>query len=149
MIYYNDDEIRVTSSGIEVDGQVHRFEELTRIWHQRARRNWRVVAGRGGWSLAYLLAPAVAVLGVVLALTLDLSTGARVTIVVAAVLVGLAAAGPLLDVLLGRLEDSFDRGSHVHEIWAERAGVPVRLLQTPDAARFGRIYRAVQRAAET
>ena len=66
--------------------------------------------------------------------------------IVAAILVGLSA-GPLLDPILGKLDDSFDRGLHVHEIWVEWQGREILLLQTRDASRFGRIYRAVQRAA--
>ena len=49
-------------------------------------------------------------------------------IVVASILVGFrrAADRPIL----GKLDDSFDRGVHVYEIWVERDGEEIRLLQT-------------------
>jgi len=146
MIYYSDRSVKVSSTGIQVDGELYRFEELNRIWHRRDQRSWRAVAGRGFWSLTSISPLVAAVIGVVVAVQLDVSAGVRAVVVVAAILVGLAA-GPLLDPILGKLDDSFDRGVYLHEIWVERDGEEVRLLQTRDASRFGRIYRAVQRAA--
>jgi hypothetical protein len=148
MIYYSDRSVRVTSTGIQVDGELHRFDQLTRIWHRRDQRSWRAVAGRGFWSLTSIAPLIAAVIGVVVAIQLDVGAGVRAVVVVAAILVGLAA-GPLMDPVMGKLDDSFDRGVHLHEIWVERDGAEVLLLQTRDASRFGRIYRAVQRAAGT
>jgi hypothetical protein len=147
IVYYHDRSVQVTSAGIRVDDRVYPFDELSRVWHRRDKRSWRAVAGRGFWSVTYLLPFVAAVAGLVVAIVLDLPFGARVTIAVAALLVGLAAAGPLLDLILGKLDSSYDRGVYVHEIWVEHHGVEVRVLQTRDASRFGRIYRAVQRAA--
>jgi hypothetical protein len=36
----------------------------------------------------------------------------------------------------------------VHEIWARCRGTEVMLVRTDDRTRFGRIYRALQRALE-
>lgn len=148
MIYYRDRSVKVTSTEIQVEGERYRFEELSRIWHRRDQRSWRAVAGRGFWSLTSISPLVAAGIGVMIAIQLDVSAGTRAVVVVAAILVGLAA-GPLLDPILGKLDDSFDRGVHLHEIWVERDGQEVRVLQTRDASRFGRIYRAVQRAAES
>lgn len=148
MIYYSDRSVKVSSAGIQVDGELYRFEELSRIWHRRDQRSWRAVAGRGFWGLTSISPLVAAVIGVVIAVQLDVPAGIRAVVVVAAILVGLAA-GPLMDPILGKLDDSFDRGVYLHEIWVERNGEEVRLLQTRDASRFGRIYRAVQRAAES
>lgn len=148
MIYYRDRSVQVTSTGIQVDGHLYRFDELSRIWHRRDQRSWRAVAGRGFWSLTSISPLIAAVIGVVIATRLDVSAGVRAVVVVAAILVGLAA-GPLMDPILGKLDSSFDRGVHLHEIWAERNGEEVLVLQIRDASRFGRIYRAVQRAAES
>jgi hypothetical protein len=148
MIYYRDRSVQVTSTGIQVDGHLYRFDELSRIWHRRDQRSWRAVAGRGFWSLTSISPLIAAVIGVVIATQLDVSAGVRAVVVVAAILVGLAA-GPLMDPILGKLDSSFDRGVHLHEIWAERNGEEVLVLQIRDASRFGRIYRAVQRAAES
>ena len=147
IIYYHDPSVQVTSTAIQVDEKVYPFDQLERVWHQRAQRSWRELAGRGAWGLTYLLPFVGAVAGFAIAFLLDVSLGARVVIVVAAILVGLSA-GPLIDPILGKLDDSFDRGLYQHEIWVEHHGLEVRVLQTRNAARFGRIYRAVQRAAE-
>lgn len=148
MIYYRDRSVRVTATELKVGPEVYPFAELSRIWHRRDQRSWRVVAGRGAWSLTFVSPLVAAVLGVVVAVQLDVSAGVRAAIVVAAILVGLAV-GPLMDPVLGKLDDSFDRGIYLHEIWVERDGVETRVLQTRDASRFGRIYRAIQRAAES
>jgi hypothetical protein len=51
-------------------------------------------------------------------------------------------------VLLEHVDRSYDRGSRTREIWARTAAGDVLLLRTADNARFGRIYRALQRALE-
>lgn len=147
IVYYQDPTVQVTSAAIQVDDDVYPFGELSRVWHDRRQRSWRELAGRGIWSLTYLLPFVGAILGLAAAALLDVSFGTRVVIIVAAILIGLSA-GPLIDPILGKLDDSFDRGLYQHEIWVEHRGRPVLVLQTRDAARFGRIYRAVQRAAE-
>jgi uncharacterized protein DUF6232 len=144
--YYHDRAVQVTSEAILVDDQVYLFEQLSRVWHRREKKPWRELAGRGFWGVTYLFPFLGAVIGFTVAIVLDLPLGARATIVVAAIVVGLSA-GPLLDPILGKLDSSFDRGLHIHEIWVERYGVEILVLQTRDASRFGRIYRAVQRAA--
>ncbi len=145
VIYYRDPSVVVTSHGIEVDGDFTALDELTRVWHRRHSVSARAVAGRGALSLS-LLAPIIAaIVAVVVTLRMDLSVGTRVVIVTAALLMGLGTA-LLLDPVLDRMDKSFDRGLHLHEIWVERAGVDVCLVKTRDAARFGRIYRALQRA---
>jgi hypothetical protein len=146
IIYYHDRTVQVTSTAIRVDGKAYPLDELTRVWYKRHQRSWRELAGRGFWGMTYLLPFVGAAAGLTIAFTLDLSLAARVIVIVAAILVGLSA-GPLLDPILGKLDDSFDRGLHVHEIWVEWQGREILLLQTRDASRFGRIYRAVQRAA--
>jgi Family of unknown function (DUF6232) len=143
--YYDDRSVQVTSSAIQVDDQVYRFDDLSRVWHRREKKPWRELAGRGFWGVTYLFPFAGAAVGLVVAFVLDIPFGARATIVVAAILVGLSAA-PLLDPILDKLDSSFDRGLYVHEIWVERFGVEILVLQTRDGSRFGRIYRAVQRA---
>jgi hypothetical protein len=146
--FYHDRSVRVTSIAIQVDDHVYPLDELTRIWHRRDRRVWGVVAGRGALGLVVLTPLVMAAIGVLVAVRLDVTATTRLTIIVGAVLVGLAA-GPILDVVLDRMDHSFDRGSRYYEIWAVRGGAPVCLLRIRDRQRFGRIYRAVQRAVET
>jgi hypothetical protein len=147
-VYYRDPSVEVTSAGIRVGERHYPFDQLARIWYRRDARSWRAVAGRGAWGMTLFVPVIAAAVGLVVAMQLDVAGGTRATIVVAAILVGLGAA-LLLDPVLGKLDESFDRGVHRHEIWAVHNGMEVRLLQTGDAARFGRIYRAVQRAAES
>ena len=52
-VYYHDRSVQVTSEAIEVDGEVYRFDELSRIWHRRDQRSWKALAGRGMWGLTY------------------------------------------------------------------------------------------------
>jgi hypothetical protein len=147
-VYYRDQTVEVTSTEIRVHDRMYRFDELTRIWHRRQAPSVRAVAGRGAWSMMLVLPVIAAVVSVVVAMRLDVTTSTRTTIVMVSILLGLGAA-LLLDPVLGKMDASFDRGVHVHEIWAERDGVPIRMLQTRDALRFGRIYRALERALES
>ncbi|HEY3010331.1 MAG TPA: DUF6232 family protein [Micromonosporaceae bacterium] len=145
--YYRDATVLVTSDAVQVDGRRYPLVELTRVWHRRGARSWRRVAGRGALGLALLVPLATAAIGLVVALLIDASLGARILLVLGACLVGLLA-GPLADVLLERVDRSYARGAQTLEIWATRRGAPVLLVRTDDALRFGQIYRALQRASE-
>ncbi|WBB51811.1 DUF6232 family protein [Verrucosispora sp. WMMA2044] len=145
--YYDDRSVRVTSAAVTVEGRVYPLAEISEIWHQHGTRSWRVLAGRGALGAA-LVAPLVAaVAGVALAIRLDRSATVTIAIVGASVLVGLAV-GPIADFLFEHLDRSYARGSRQREVWIRWRGRPVQLLRTPDALRFGQIYRAVQRAME-
>ncbi|MBL7255199.1 hypothetical protein JKJ07_12825 [Actinoplanes sp. LDG1-01] len=145
--YYRDPDVWITSTGVRMHGRDLRLEELLQVWHTRGRRSWSTIAGRGVTGLAILTPLAVGLLAVLVALVIDASTATTIALAGGGVLVGLATA-PLADVLLERVDRSYDRGSRVREIWARTAAGDVLLLSTPDAARFGRIYRALQRALE-
>lgn len=145
--YYDDRQVRITSEAVRVAGRAYPLREINRVWHVRAGRRWGVLAGRGA-LLAALAGPLVAaVLGLLVAVRLDASLAVTVGVVGVSVLLGLAAA-PVADLLLDRVDRSYDRGSHRLEIWAQWRGGPVRLLTTADALRFGQIYRALERAVE-
>ncbi|MEU4242007.1 DUF6232 family protein [Actinoplanes sp. NPDC026619] len=145
--YYRDREVWVTSAGVRMDGRDFALPELRQVWHRRGRRSWGKVAGRGAIGLAMLLPILVGVLGVGVALVIDASTAVTIGLIGGGILVGLAAA-PLADILLEQVDRSHDRGSRELEIWARTPAGEVRLLHTADASRFGRIYRALQRALE-
>ncbi|GGL87708.1 MULTISPECIES: DUF6232 family protein [Micromonospora] len=145
--YYDDRGVRVTTTAIRVHERTFPLAEISAVWHRQGSRSWRVLAGRGALGAA-LAAPLVAaLLGIALALWLDRSPTVTVAIVGAATLVGLGV-GPLADFLFEYLDRSYARGSRERELWVRWRGTPVRLLTTPDALRFGQIYRAVQRAVE-
>ena len=145
--YYRDPEVWITSGGVRMSGRDLRLDDLLQVWHTRGRRSWGTIAGRGAVGLAILTPVVVGLLGIAVALVIDASTTLTIALVGGGILIGLAAA-PLADVLLEHIDRSYDRGSRVREIWARTPGGDLLLLSTADAARFGRIYRALQRALE-
>jgi hypothetical protein len=145
--YYRDGDVWITSAGVRMNGRDYALPQLRQVWHARGRRSWSTVAGRGALALAILLPIVVGALGVMVAFLLDASRAVTLGLIGGGILVGLAAA-PLADVLLERIERSYDRGSRRLEIWGRTPGGDVLLLRTADAARFGRVYRALQRALE-
>jgi hypothetical protein len=147
-IYYRDCEVVVTSTGVRVHGRDLPLNALRQVWHRRGSRSWGTIAGRGALGVAMLCPIALAVLGVGVAVLLDASTSMTLGLIGGGILVGLCAI-PLADVLLDKVDRSYDRGSRDREIWARTPSGDVLLLRTRDAARFGRIYRAVQRALES
>jgi hypothetical protein len=146
--YYRDPEVLVTSTGVRVGGREYRATEFARVWHARSRRSWGRIAGRGALALAILTPVLIGAVGILVALLVDASTSATIALVGGGVLVGLVAA-PLADVLLEAVDRSYDRGSRSLEIWGRVRGADVLLLRTDDAQRFGRIYRALQRALDS
>jgi hypothetical protein len=145
--YYRDADVWITSSGIQMNGRELRLDDLIRVWHKRGRRSWATIAGRGAIGFAMLVPILLGALGIGIALLVDASVSTTIALIGGGVLVALAAA-PLADVLLERVDRSYDRGSRTLEIWGRLRGGDVLLLRTRDAARFGRIYRALQRALE-
>jgi uncharacterized protein DUF6232 len=146
--YYRDEDVVITSDGVRMYGRDLHPDELLRVWHKRGRRSWATIAGRGAIGIAMITPILVGALGILIAFLIDASISTTIALVGGGILVGLAAA-PLADVLLEHVDRSYDRGSRALEIWAHTArGGTVLLLRTRDAARFGRIYRALQRALE-
>lgn len=147
IIYYDRPPVRITSAEIRVGRECYPLAELSQVWPQRVERSWRVLAGRGA-LITMIFGPLVAALaGLLLAISLGVSLTATAIAVVASCLVGLAA-GPVADLLLNRLDNSYLRGAYRLELWARWRGQPVRLISSRDALRFGQIYRALARALE-
>lgn len=147
MTYYDDGSIRITSEALHVDGYAYPLRVLRRVWHERGRRSWRRVAGRGALGGALLVPVLAAVVGLVVALQVEASAAVTAALVGGSALAGLAAA-PAADVLLEHMDRSYARGSRELQVWAEVQHHPVLLLRIDDAQRFGQIYRALQRALE-
>ncbi|BCJ54544.1 hypothetical protein Asp14428_60190 [Actinoplanes sp. NBRC 14428] len=145
--YYRDRDVRVTSGGVRIGGHDYRLDDFAQVWHERGRRQWKAVAGRGALGLAMMTPLVVGALGVLVALVIDASVATTIALVGGSVLIGLAAA-PLADVLLEFVDRSYDRGSRRLEIWADVRGARTMLVRTDDAQRFGQIYRALQRALD-
>ena len=145
--YYRDGDVVITSSGVRLNGRDYALAELRQVWHRAGRRSWSTIANRGALGLAMLLPVVVGALGVGIALVAHASVAVTAGLIGGGILVGLAAV-PLADLLLDRVDRSYDRGSRPREIWGRTRHGDVLLLRTTDAARFGRIYRALQRALE-
>jgi hypothetical protein len=145
--YYRDRDVQVTSAGVRIGDRDYRLDDLTQVWHRRGARRWGAAAGRGVLGLAILTPVAVGLLGIAIALAIHASAGITIALIGGGVLVGLVAA-PLADLLLDRVDRSYDRGSHDLEIWGRVHGREVLLLRMDNAQRFGQIYRALQRALD-
>jgi hypothetical protein len=145
--YYRDGDVVITSSGVRMNGHELRLDALWQVWHKQGRRSWGKIAGRGALGIAVFIPVLIGVLGILVAFLIDASRSVTIALVGGGVLIGLAAA-PLADVLLEFVDRSYDRGSRIREIWARTPAGDVLLLSTADSARFGRIYRALQRALE-
>ncbi|MFV2086508.1 DUF6232 family protein [Micromonospora sp. LOL_021] len=145
--YYDDKSVRITSTEIRVDQHRHPLTQVHRIWQRRGARSWSALAGRGMVGVAFLAPVATAIIGLVTALTIDASPTVTIALIGGSILVGLVII-PIADLLLGLLDDSYDRGAHLLELWADVRGTPVLLVSDRDALRVGRIHRALRRAVE-
>ncbi|WP_027644453.1 DUF6232 family protein [Salinispora oceanensis] len=151
-LYYRDDAVQVTSEAIRSGGLRVPIAEIRYVWHTKGRTTLAVrgrLLSRGVLVLLLSLPPLAAV---VCALSLVWSAPERgwlpVLLTLAGCLLLALAAVPFLEIPLGWLDRSYERGNRVHELWVQAQGRELLLLRTPDALRFGQIYRAVQRAVE-
>jgi hypothetical protein len=145
--YYRDPEVLITSSGVWMNGREFRLPELIQVWYTKGARSWGVIAWRGALGLAVLLPLMVGALAVLVAVLMDAPLGTTVAMVVGGLLVGLAVV-PVADLILESVDRSYDRGTRTLEIWGRVRAGDVLLMRTNNAQRFGRIYRALQRALE-
>ncbi|WP_436526878.1 DUF6232 family protein [Actinoplanes sp. HUAS TT8] len=145
--YYRDPDVLITSSGIRMNGRDFRLSDLIEVWHTKGGRSWSVIAKRGVLGLAILIPVLAGALAIGIALLVHMDTAHTLALVIGGVLVGLAVV-PVADLVLERVDRSYDAGSRTIEIWGRVRGGNVLLLRTTNAQRFGRIYRALQRAME-
>ncbi|GAA2705530.1 DUF6232 family protein [Actinoplanes palleronii] len=145
--YYRDPDVLITSSGVHMNGRQFRLSDLIQVWHTRGARSWSVIAKRGALGLTILLPLLLGALAIGVALLVHASTPHTIALVIGGVLVGLAVV-PVADLVLERVDRSYDSGSRTMEIWGRVSAGRVLLLRTTDAQRFGRIYRALERALE-
>ena len=158
--YYRDETVAVTSTYVQVEDRRFRLSELRYVWHRQERPDWRVrrrTAGRGILNLLMILSAFAGFIALVgcpsaygesrLAVALGRLPFPRDTLLLVAVLLLVLGLVPLLwESALHRVDDTYDRGNAIYEVWAETQGTQVLLLRIDDAARFGKIYRALQRA---
>ncbi|GAA4715679.1 DUF6232 family protein [Phytohabitans rumicis] len=126
-IFYDDGDVRVTSAAIWVRGHRYRLVEMDRIWRQTSA----AVGRRAARGLAVLATAMLA----------KLAVGAF------GVLAGLALSSPVTAVALSGLEDVRRYGRRL-ELWASVGDLPVLLLATDDAIRYGQVCRSLVRAMD-
>jgi hypothetical protein len=148
--YYRDDTVEITSRAIQVDNRLYRLGELAMVYYRdggRGPAGRRVLRSRIALVLAPPLLVVAALTLVLLTILMDAGLVTKLLLFMVAGMLALAVL-PLLDLTLGGIERTYDRGTRVHEIWARWRGTEVMLVRTADRTRFGRIYRALQRAIE-
>lgn len=159
--YYRDETVAVTSTYVQVEDRRFRLSELRYVWHRQQRPDWRVrrrTARRGVLNTLMILAAVaglIALVGLIASAYGETQLAAAVgelpiprdTLLLFAVLLLVLGLVPLLwEWALNRVDDSYDRGDAIYEVWAETDAGQVLLLRLDDATRFGKIYRALQRA---
>jgi hypothetical protein len=154
IVYYHDDAVEVTSTGINIRNRRFALAELEYVWHQQAAASVRArheFAHRSLIKVGLLTGAVLAAFGVVYLIVSafgDAGPAIEVLLPLAAVVVLLAFAGPILEWALHRLDHSYDLGSNVHEIWVRWRGKEIMLLRIADELKFGQIYRSIERAME-
>lgn len=161
--YYRDESVAVTSTFIQINGQLFRLVDLDYIWHREASPDWRVrgrTFGRGVLNTAMILAGFVGVIALVAIIAAaygesklaaavgDLPIPRNTLLLLAVVLLLLGLVAPVWEWALHRVDDSYDKGNAIYEIWASIGGQELMLLRLSDATRFGKIYRSIERALE-
>ena len=155
-MFYQDHDVSITSVAMEIAGRRYALDGLESVWHRRTRR-----LSRGSYVLATRIGVSSLAIAAVCALVASCAAGWMLTDIrhgefgryalaaaafVVAVLVALMGLG--VDPLLELLDRSHEQGHGIHEIWARVDGRDVMVFSTLDAFRFGKIYRALQRAME-
>jgi hypothetical protein len=152
--YYQDPTVEVTSAAISVQDRRFALDDVEYVWHREAERLRGV---RGGFAQRSLIKVGLAVGGGLIVFGIvylvsgsfgQRSGALEVLAPLAAVVLLLVFAGPIVDTALHRLDSSYDTGSSVYEIWVRWHGRDLVLLRIADRLRFGQIYRSIERAME-
>jgi hypothetical protein len=154
IVYYHDDAVEVTSAGINIRNRQFALSELEYVWHQQAAASVRArheFAHRSLINVGLIAGAVLATFGVIYLIISafgDASPAVEVLLPLAAVVILLAFAGPILEWALHRLDHSYDLGSNIQEIWVRWRGKNILLLRIADDLKFGQIYRSIERAIE-
>ncbi|BCY11474.1 DUF6232 family protein [Actinoplanes sp. L3-i22] len=139
-IYYQDADVTVAASGLEVHGRKYPLGEIEQAW-RRGRR----AAGRKAVIAGVVLAAMVAVEISVGLLTSWIWAGPGLLLVAVILLVRVVAHLAAGSTGLQALED-LRRYGRLHELWVTVAHAPILVLSTDDAIRYGQVCRALSRA---
>jgi hypothetical protein len=149
--FYRDNAVYVGSAELQVEDRAYRLDDLELVWHRRGPR--------GAQGMAMIMARVLlvfAVLGSIAAVgiamrSIDFS-GYDDTTVLAGVVLGVVLAGTVglfaVEGVITLVERSYQKGSAEHQIWARHFDDDILLFATRDKLKFGKVYRALQRAIE-
>jgi hypothetical protein len=149
--FYRDNAVYVGSAEFQVEDQAYRLSDLELVWHRRGPRGVpgvALIAGR--FLLVAAVLGGIAAAGVAMR-DVDLSRYDSGTVLAGAV-AGVVLAGAiglfLVEGVITLIERSYEKGAVEHQIWARHSNVDILIFATRDKLRFGKIYRALQRAIE-
>lgn len=141
-IYYQDADITVAATGVEVRGRTYALGDIEDAW-----RGARRAAGRKSMIAWAILLVAIVVEGAAWWSTRWIWAGRGLLLVAAILLVRviahLAAGSSGLQAM-----ENIRRYGRLHELWITVARAPVRVLRTDDAIRYGQVCRALSRALD-
>jgi Family of unknown function (DUF6232) len=149
--FYHDNGVHIGSSELLVDDQAYHLDDLELVWHRRGPR--------GAEGMMIIMARTMLIVGVLAAIA-GLGVAMRRvafsalsgSVLIGGALLGVVLAGTVglfvVEGVITLIERSYEKGSVEHQIWARHHDVDVLLFATRDKLRFGKIYRALQRAIE-
>jgi len=154
IVYYRDHHVVVTSEALLIDNVRIPLARLEYVWHREGQAETRVrmrITHRGVIGFGLVIGVLLALIGVLYLFATVIGEGTsagRVLLPLAGVVALIGFAGPILELALHRMDTNTDQGHQVYEICALIDGTERRLIRIADAHRFGKIYRALQRALE-
>jgi hypothetical protein len=154
IVYYRDPQVEITSEEVHLGDATFSLFELEYVWHREGEAEASVrlrPVRRGAIGFALIMGGLLAAIGVIYLLATSVghaTSASRVLIPLAIVVALIGFAGPIIESAMHRIDETHDKGSRVQEIWALIDGMERMLVSTSDAHRFGKIYRALQRAIE-
>jgi hypothetical protein len=149
--FYRDSAVYVGSAELHVEDQAYRLDDLELVWHRHGKRGVQQVA-----IIAARIALVVVVLGAiaiaaVLLQAFDIGKHDTVVVLGGVVLAVVFCAGAgmfIVEGVITMIERSYETGGVEHQIWARHLDEDLLLFATRDKLRFGKVYRALQRAIE-
>jgi hypothetical protein len=150
--FYRDDVVYVGSAELQVDKRAYKLDDLVLVWHRRGPRGAKGVAIIFARTvLIVVVLAAIALGGTVMRRAAMNAHGDRIMViaggVVAVVLLGTIGLF-VVEGMITLIERSYERGGKEHQIWARHFDEDVLIFATRDKLRFGKVYRALQRAIE-
>jgi hypothetical protein len=149
--YYRDNAVYIGSAELLVDDRAYRLDDLELVWHRRGPR--------GSMGVAVVLIRVSLVVAILVGIAARASAMRHVdfsrydkTMVLAGALLGVVLIGTvglfIVEGVITLIERTYERGGAEMQIWGRYFGADELLFATRDKLKFGKIYRALQRAIE-